>query len=181
MSGGKGLLVLNVFAAIKGLGERRLQELCDNFRSGYLAREFAISRLEVRTVKGQLSLEFAAEVTHSVKARDEYFFPTDELLGYIVDQGIADDAERKQTKAQIKAARERNGPNACRRFVIPTGPKFPLFIRCKKLACGNLMLTDLTAYRCERIESWRVDPMTCARCKQTRSYSGADLHFGPSS
>jgi hypothetical protein len=179
MASKQGMPVLNTFPAIKQLGEQRLQELCDEFRSGYVARAFAISRLDLRTTGGELSLDFACELTHAVKPNEAYCFPMDELLRFIADNGIADESKREDTKARIRNARERGGPEVYRQFRINPGPKLPLFLTCKTPTCGNMMMTQLTAYRCERQEWDSIDPITCPRCQQTHTYTDADLHFGP--
>jgi hypothetical protein len=174
----KGMPVLNEFPEIKALGERRLQELCDDFRSTYVAKEFAIVKLFVQTIEGDLSLDFTCELTHEFKPGEEYYFPMDELLRFIADHGIDNETERESTKARIQSARQRGGPEVYRRFRLNPGPRLPLFLTCKNPDCQNVMQTQLRAYRCERVEMEYIEPITCPHCKQESQFTDKDLHFG---
>ncbi len=175
----RGMPVLKVFPEIKALGKHRLQELCDAFRVTYVAREFAITKLNVQTIDGDLSLDFMCELTHTFKLDEEYYFPMDELLYFIADHGIEDEAKRESVKSRIQLARQKVGPDTYRRFTLKPGPKLPLFLTCKNSTCQNLMQTQLTAYRCERVEMEYIEPIACPRCGQESQFTDKDFHFGP--
>lgn len=179
MSGLKGLPVFNVFPEIKHLGEQRLQQLCDRFGESYVGREFAISQLEVADENGELQLTFECHLTHEIKAGEDYHFPMDELLRFIADNGIADESKRETGKQRIQSARQKGGPDVYRRFKLNPGPKLPLFLTCKNPTCGNVMKTQLTAYRCERQEWEYIEPITCPRCNRESQFTDQALHFGP--
>jgi hypothetical protein len=173
-----GWPVFDVYTEFKRLGQNKLQELCDSWVSSPLAREFAVSKLTVETVSGRLCLSPQMKMTHTVRNGEAYYFPTDELLLYVADKTIDDLAERDAVKARVVANRQRCGPDVYRRFILQPGPKLPIFITCKNPNCRNVIVTQLTAYRCEQQE-WDLEPIECPRCKQSFKYDGSDFHFGP--
>ncbi len=170
--------ILNLFAEIKSLGHERLQELCNQFVQTPIAREFAISELFIAESDGKLTLIPSFSLTHSLQDREAIYLPTDQLLYFIVDNGITDEQLRLNLKHRIQGARQTVGPDVYRRFAANRGEKLPLFLTCKNPACGNLMQTQLTAYRCETSE-WNLEPILCPRCHQIYRCDGSDLHFGP--
>jgi predicted RNA-binding Zn-ribbon protein involved in translation (DUF1610 family) len=175
MSNASGLAIFDTFPEIKRLGKSAVQRLCDAWLATPLAREFAVSTL---TVDDNLLLSFECQLTHRFQDGEAYYFPVDRLLHYIADNGVSDSAEREKVERRIASAREQGGPDVFRRFKIHTGPKLPLFVTCEN--CGNVMQTQWSAYRCEkvRIENGEVE---CTKCGHVFPIDGSELHFEPGS
>lgn len=136
------LPILQLFPEIERLGQPRLQEICNRWLQTPIAKEFAVTELLVED-DGQLWLSFQCKMTHRIQSGEEYYFPMDELLTFIVDQGVAE-SEQESAKARIRNARK-NGPDVYRKFRINPGPKLPLFVTCPH--CGNVLQTQFLAYR----------------------------------
>jgi len=100
----------------------------------------------------------------------------DELLLYVAEHGVTDPSERETLKGRIVNARRRGGPDLYRRLLLRPGPKLPLFVTCKH--CGNVMVTNMTAYRVKRIR-FEPEEIGCPRCGQSFVTDGSDFHFGP--
>ncbi|MGV3608929.1 MAG: hypothetical protein ACO1RA_21170 [Planctomycetaceae bacterium] len=175
MASEKGVRVFEVFPEFKALGAAKLQSLCDKWRVTPLAREFAVASLTVDVIDGSFLLSFVLELNHNFSGGDEYHFPMDELLFYVADNGVADRGQRESLKKRIKTVR-RAAPDVYRRFILQPGPKLPLFVTCKN--CGNLMQTNMEAYRVEQIR-FEPESIVCPRCKQSFVSDGSDFHFGP--
>ena len=173
MSSEPGLAVIEAFPEIQRLGQATIQRLCDAWIMTPLAREFAVSKL---VVDDKLRLTFQFQVTHKVQDGEALYFPTDELLLYIVDNGFSGDVERDTVKRRIVAARERGGPDVFRRLKVQAGPKLPQFLTCKK--CGNVMQTQVTAFRSEK-SRFEPEEIECPRCHHVFTIDGRELHFEP--
>lgn len=106
MSAETGLSVFVGFPEIELLGQAAIQQLCDSWLSTVIAKEFAVSSLEVTD---NLSLLPQFQFTHTIENREAYQFPVDRLLFFIADNGVADAAERETLKARITAARRAGG------------------------------------------------------------------------
>ena len=176
--GDGGFEVLEVFPEIRALGEARLQQICNEWLETPIAKEFAVSSVNVRTKHSKLRLTFRCDVTHKVQDREEYWFPMDKLLFYIADRGVQSEVDRKRVKARIVSARQRGGPEVYQRFVVNLGPELPLFLTCKNPECRNLMMTQFRGRKCERA-IWGPSPVKCPRCQGEYEYDQDDLHFGP--
>lgn len=170
--------IFDAYPEFKRLGQDKLQALCDRWMCSPIAREFAVSKVTVELANGRLCFSPEMKMTHAVENGEAYYFPTDELLFYVAGNAIDDSAERDLVKSRIVANRQRCGPEVYRRFILRPGPKLPIFITCKNPDCRNVMITQLTAYRCERQE-WDLEPIECLRCHQSFKYDGSDFHFGP--
>jgi hypothetical protein len=123
--------VFDDYPEFKRLGQDTLQELCDRWISSPLAREFAVSKVAVESVNGRLGFSPVMKMTHAVENGEAYYFPTDELLFYVADNGIDDPSERDAVKAKVVANRKRYGPDVYRRFVLKPGPKCQSSLRVR--------------------------------------------------
>jgi|GEM_PF-5988534 len=166
------LKVLQVFPEIEALGKAAIQRICDDWLQTPLAKEFAVSMLEVDEVDQRLLLSFQCKLTHTIRRGEEYYFPMDELLTFIVEKGVADN-ERDLAKERIQNARQRS-PDVYRKFRIDSGPKLPLFITCKH--CDKVLQTQFFAYRNEVI-SFEPEEIECPACNKIFTIDGTELHF----
>jgi hypothetical protein len=173
MSDKSGLAVFEVFPEIERLGEATLQRLCDDWKATAIAKEFAVSYL---AVDDKLRLYFQCELNHELQNGEVYYFPIDRLLIYIAENGISDVNERETAKLRISAARERGGPDVFSRFKLNPGSKMPLFITCSN--CSEVLQTQYTAYRCQKIRFEREE-IECPVCHKLISTNGSEFHFEP--
>jgi predicted RNA-binding Zn-ribbon protein involved in translation (DUF1610 family) len=174
MSGESALAIFRVFPEIERLGRPTLQRLCDSWLSTPIAKEFAVSSLDVDE---KLLLRFQCQLTHKVIEGEAYYFPIDRLLFFIADNGISDVAEREAVKRRITAARGHAGPDEFSRFKINPGPKRSLFLTCPH--CGDVMQTQYMAYRSQPIRFDREE-IECPECHRVYTTDGSELHFEPS-
>jgi hypothetical protein len=172
-----GLEVFEAFPEIAELGESRINELCQAFLQTPVAKEFAVSALRAFENNGSLLMTFSVDLPHAIRDGENYFFPIDQLLRYIADQGV-DPEKRSRLKDRISNIRK-HYPNVFRRFKINPGPKLPLFLSCKNALCGCVMMTQFRAYRSERGQ-WGPSSVECPRCHSLYEYDQNDLHFEPS-
>jgi hypothetical protein len=176
---GPALPIFELFPEIKQLGAEKLQSLCNAWLPTPVAKEFALTMLQVVTVDDKLSLAFDFGLTHDVQDGESYYFPTDELLLFIADNAGLTPAVKAELVRKIIAGRRAGGPDVYRRFVIHPGPKLPLFITCKNSECLNVMQTQFTAYRNEKTTDMEPEEIECPRCRHKFTLSAGDFHFEP--
>lgn len=170
--------VLQAFPELEQLGQAKLQRLSDDWIATAIAREFAVSALEVHEEANKLLLPFEAQVTYRVQNHDDYYFPMDELLTFIAEHGIANLEMKDAAKARIRRARQDGGPDVFRRFKVYMGPKLPLFVTCQNAACGEVLQTPFSAYRAEKLQ-FDAEEIECPACRTSFVIDGDALHFEP--
>ena len=174
MSGGS-LLVFELYPELKALGRERLLELCDAWISAPIAREAAVSMLLVGADGEVMTLDLGFTMTHQVHDGEEFMFPMDALLHFIVDRAIDSPADREQLKRDIARDRARD-PDTFRRFRLNLGPKLLLNVVCKHPPCQSVIGTGLSAYKSQSL-SWGPAELACPVCGESARYDQTDLFF----
>jgi len=172
----RGLKVLDAFPELQQLGAARLQNLSTDWVRTPKAREFAVTSVTVEDRPEGMWLNFVVEFTHDVKEGETYHFPMDDLLFFFAERGIESGVVQQKVKANIIAKRKHVGHSVFQHFETKFGPAFPLFIKCKNPACGNIMRTQWTAAKNQKIR-WKDASGTCTRCGTTFSLQDDDFFF----
>jgi hypothetical protein len=88
-----GIDILHLFPELVAIGQRQLQECCDDWLRRPIASEYAVAQI---AVDDNLLLHISLSAAGSVLSGDRAFIPIDELLGYIVDRQFPDASQRRE-------------------------------------------------------------------------------------
>lgn len=112
--------ILDSFPELVALGRDRLGELCERWLHTFEARAVAVDRIAVEDEDGRTVIEFQAVVRFDEPRDQRFWFPCDELIAYLIEEGIDPDHLRERLHARLRAGRERAGEQVYRLFSAST-------------------------------------------------------------
>jgi len=173
------LSILDTFPELTALGRDRVQELSNQWVLTPKAKEFAVTEVFIAAKGAKLVLGFSVTVSHDYSEGEDYFFPMDDLLGFIIKHGIASEEQRGTLQTRLRQARLRGGRDVFQRFRIANvGPKLALFLECKNPECKRPLRTQYRKHERDVIREWKAT-VDCPRCGKTYDYNQKDVHFRP--
>jgi len=162
--------VFRCYPEICALGQRRLQELCDEWVSTPVAKEFMVGAVRVGA---DLRIKCDVAVSHSVENGEIFHFPVDDLLRFVTINGLEGAELRAKVLGEISARRKTAGPRAYQRFRLKAQP---LFVTCKNPTCDNVMQHNVPVG--SRMTNLPVRAQ-CPRCEQIYEYHEQDFRLEP--
>ena len=156
---------------LQAMGVARLQALCDQWIRTPQAKEFAVEKVSVSVLNGEIVGGWLIRTDATYEAGEVVRFPADHLLLFLVEHGIESNQERACISERI-----RRGfavyPKVLREYVIKPGSNLPLLLRCKK--CGQIMKTDISKRPWEVVKPWNGS-YRCLACGGTADYTHKDF------
>lgn len=105
---------LEPFPEVVALGRSRLQVLCDEWVETPIARECAIRGVVINEAATGFS-DVQVLATHQVQDQEDFHFPADNLLRYIIEQTFHE-PKASELKIRLMALRQKVGPIVFQRY-----------------------------------------------------------------
>ena len=112
------LKVLSLFPHLRKLGVPYLHNLCQSWLSTPIAEEFGVTDLSVESADdGRPLLSFSITLRHHVRNHEEYYFPMDEILLFLVNEAPYRTGPRKKQKRKLQKIVDWVDPTSSRNFI----------------------------------------------------------------
>jgi hypothetical protein len=167
-----GLNILVLLPEVAAIGQRQLQQYCDEWCKRPIAKEFGCRDL---LVDAEPLLTVNLDLAVARKHDDErWFLPIDEILGYVIDQHFSDPSMRRELHLAARQTWRRLAEQSGQCNVVMAGRSGLLWLQCKNPSCGVWLETSQRAIEGQSITCPPV-PVTCPECGHLDRYDGTDL------